>query len=260
MTAFFNHENLHVYQKAVDFCARATQVSTPWPRRHAIRDHLPRAAESVVESIARGSAAFSATKLTSADVALGSVLECAGCLDIAECKGLLRQEVVSARKHELSTMYAMLFILRRAWAGSSSAEDTTGTSPKGPSLGEESATYGDPATLFNHERLDVYQVTLGLAEAMWQSRTVNELPGRHWRKMDRLLTTVILNLAEGNGRLPGADRRRFLDIAHQGAIKLAADLDIWAAAGWIDAAHGLSEWKGRLARVAAMTTAMIRKI
>ena len=40
------------------------------------------------------------------------------------------------------------------------------------------------------------------------------------------LTSVVLNIAEGNGRDPEGDRRRFLDIAEASAVKAAAYLDL----------------------------------
>lgn len=48
----FNRENLHVYQRALGFAERAISHSTEWDTKHAIQDHLPRAAASILENIA----------------------------------------------------------------------------------------------------------------------------------------------------------------------------------------------------------------
>ena len=42
----------------------------------------------------------------------------------------------------------------------------------------------------------------------------------------RPATSVLLNIAEGNGRFPPEDRGRFLDIAESSAVKAAAYLDL----------------------------------
>ena len=46
------------------------------------------------------------------------------------------------------------------------------------------------------------------------------------RQVDKAATSVVLNIAEGNGRYPEGDRRRFLDIAEASAVKAAAYLDL----------------------------------
>jgi four helix bundle protein len=54
----------------------------------------------------------------------------------------------------------------------------------------------------------------------------HELPGRLFRQIDESVTSVILNIAEGNGRYSEMDHRRFIDIAEGCAVKTAAYLDI----------------------------------
>ena len=49
---------------------------------------------------------------------------------------------------------------------------------------------------------------------------------RRWRKLDALSTSIVLNIAEGNGRSQASDHRNFLDMAHRSALKAALQLDL----------------------------------
>ena len=101
MKTAFNHENLQVYQNALRFAAEAESWVAGWDKKHAICDHLPRAAGSIVENIAMSSAAYSGMKVKGLDYALGSTLECAACLDIAGIKGVMGDQCVVQHKKEL---------------------------------------------------------------------------------------------------------------------------------------------------------------
>jgi len=91
----FGHEKLKVYQRALAFFSLADEMATRWDVKHAITDHFPRAAESIVLNLAEASAAVSGVKQKSLDVALGSTLECAACLDIAQVKELIDREALA---------------------------------------------------------------------------------------------------------------------------------------------------------------------
>ncbi len=47
--------------------------------------------------------------------------------------------------------------------------------------------------------------------------------------MDRASTSILLNIAEGNGKYTAKDRCRFVDNAHGSALECAAGLDVLAA-------------------------------
>lgn len=49
---------------------------------------------------------------------------------------------------------------------------------------------------------------------------------RHLRRIDGFATSLVLNIAEGNGRFSHLDHGKFIDIAEEAGIKLAAYLDI----------------------------------
>jgi four helix bundle protein len=54
-----------------------------------------------------------------------------------------------------------------------------------------------------------------------------ELSDRLCREVDKSATSVVLNVAEGNGRYSQLDHRRFVEIAAASAVKAAAYLDLY---------------------------------
>ena len=98
----FAHEKLEVYGKALDFAARAAVWVNSWDKRHALVDHLGRAAESILSNLAEAARQRRAPgRLTIADYAIGSSLECAACLDVARIKNLLTQAQFNEEKYRL---------------------------------------------------------------------------------------------------------------------------------------------------------------
>ena len=80
----FSFETLDVYQRAIEFVARATDIATRMPPGHApLADQLRRASVSVVLNIAEGSGRV---RKPDADrhraIARGSAMECAAILDV----------------------------------------------------------------------------------------------------------------------------------------------------------------------------------
>ena len=93
-TMQFPHEKLSVYQKALDFFGGIQPHVSSWSKQHAFVDHLIRAAESILFNLVDGVRLHpTENKALTVDYAIGSVLECAACLDIAVLKGLLDSPV-----------------------------------------------------------------------------------------------------------------------------------------------------------------------
>jgi four helix bundle protein len=113
--------------------------------------------------------------------------------------------------------------------------------------------------LFRHETLDVYRVALETASVMHASDAVSRMPNQVFRRLDELLTSVVLNIAEGNGRFSDADQARFLATSHEAAIKLSARLDLCVVQGLVRSEEA-GAWKARLERVSLMTAAMISSL
>jgi four helix bundle protein len=246
----FNHEDLTVYQRALSFFGVIEPIAFRWESKHAIKNHLLRAAESVVENIAASSASYTAMKQAALDYALGSVLECAACIDVAVAKKLISQPVNIQHKEGLAEIFRMLVGLRRSWSRNLLNEDP-------PLYGTQANTNRDDP-LFHHERLDVYRVSMTLMGSFFSLEGIETIPIRLFRKLDGLATSIVLNIAEGNGRFSELDHRRFLEIAHRSAIKMAAQLDLCGIRKVLTN-ECIYEWKRYLSRIAAMTAAMIER-
>ena len=109
---------------------------------------------------------------------------------------------------------------------------------------------------FDHESLDVYQV--GLELVSWAGQLAAGLSGLHRHARDQLLRSaqsIPLNVAEGNGKRGGEERRRYFEIARGSAMECAATLDVLVALG-ARSEQEVSEGKKLLLRIAAMLTKM----
>lgn len=81
---------------------------------------------------------------------------------------------------------------------------------------------------FEHERLDVYRVAVELEAASLAcvpSRGMSDLRNQ----LERAATSVVLNIAEGAGRMSPKDKRRFYGTARGSATECAAILEILKA-------------------------------
>jgi four helix bundle protein len=74
-------------------------------------------------------------------------------------------------------------------------------------------------------------------------------------KLDKSSTSIVLNIAEGNGRFTGTDQAKFYETAYKATIQSAALVDLTTAKG---ATHVSRVEQGRelLRRLAAMLTAL----
>ena len=109
----------------------------------------------------------------------------------------------------------------------------------------------------DHERLDVYQVSLDFAAWSYERAKGLRAIDRHARdQLLRASQSITLNIAEGCGKLPSPERRRFLQIAGGSARECGAILDILCRCGVLSE----TDWKtGKelLARIVAMLTRMM---
>jgi four helix bundle protein len=113
--------------------------------------------------------------------------------------------------------------------------------------------------LFDHDRLDVYRLSIEyVADAFDSSRS---LEGLHRHARDQWLRaaqSIPLNTAEGNGKRSLKDRARFLDIARGSALECAAIQDVLVVSGGINREASF-ELKSKLVRIVAMLTRMAMK-
>lgn len=108
----FDHEKLAVYQLAIDFVAWAQATAEEAGLTGPIRDQLDRAASSIPLNIAEGNGKYSKRdRCRFLEVARGSALECAACLDIVVARRSVPPEAVEQGKGTLLRIVAMLTAL-----------------------------------------------------------------------------------------------------------------------------------------------------
>ena len=113
--------------------------------------------------------------------------------------------------------------------------------------------------IFDHEKLDVYNVALEFVA--WSFEMSRALAGPHRHAREQLLRSsqsVPENIAEGNGKRSLADRRRFFEIARGSALESAASLDVLVACGALSS-EDADRGKLILRRVVAMLTRMTER-
>ena len=171
MGSVLGHEKLRVYQRGLDYASWTHTALAGIEQSVAALDHWDRAAESIVENLANGNSRHAAADRNRYfDVAFGSTLECAACLDICVCKKLITVDQQAEGKAALQQI---------VW-------------------------------------LDGFL-------------DVTDLGASYATRLDKWTTSLVLNIAEGNGRFSEADQVRFLDIAHTSAMRVAACLDLLVA-------------------------------
>ncbi|MGA0333410.1 MAG: four helix bundle protein [Kiritimatiellia bacterium] len=87
MKKHFGHENLDVYQTSIEFVTWADAVLENLPKSLAVSNQLDRASTSIPLNIAEGNGKYTeADRCRFFDIARGSALECAACLDVLVAK------------------------------------------------------------------------------------------------------------------------------------------------------------------------------
>ena len=111
----FDHEKLVVYQRAIHFAGWTEAALTHLPKTLAVHNQLDRASTSIALNIAEGNGKFTPPdRCRFFDVARGSALECAACLDVLVIKNKLTSPQASEGKAVLVEIVSMLVGLIRA--------------------------------------------------------------------------------------------------------------------------------------------------
>lgn len=103
-------QRLHVYQRAIEFLALATEIVEQMPRGHRQRaDQLIRSAESVVRNIAEGAGRWSdADSAKHYKIARGEAMESAASLDVLKLRKLVELRTYQRGLQLLEGIVAML--------------------------------------------------------------------------------------------------------------------------------------------------------
>ncbi|MEO8044755.1 MAG: four helix bundle protein [Spartobacteria bacterium] len=118
MKIYFDHEKLDVYREAIAFCGWAGELLATIAARAAVKDQLDRASTSIPLNIAEGNGKFSERdRARFLEIARGSALECAACLDVMVARKLLGEEAITAPKEQLSRIVQMLMGMLRKFSG-----------------------------------------------------------------------------------------------------------------------------------------------
>lgn len=210
------HERLRVYHKALSFVRLVAPEVDGWPSSHSVRDQIDRAMESSVTNLAKAAWLQPSRKsIYYLECSLGSVLETAACLDVAWIYDLIDKETATSRKLILWEIASMEIGLRKVWCSS---------------VREEAGEYGEKLRGFPHETLSVYQRGGQLCQVLVRSVIGSGSPDtRYARRIGEASTSLLLNIAEGNGRFSQMDHHQFLANAEESCIKLATYLDLLAS-------------------------------
>jgi len=111
----FSHEKLTVYQRSLEFIEFVNQLISSNSNKLSAIDQLDRASTSIPLNIAEGTGKYtSKDKCRYYDIARGSALECAACLDVLIKREKITKEISENGKSLLIEIVSMLTGLIRS--------------------------------------------------------------------------------------------------------------------------------------------------
>ena len=109
MKAYFDHERLDVYRESIAFCGWVGELLGQTSAKAAAKDQLDRTSTSLPLNIAEGNGKFSTVdRARFLEIARGSALECAACLDVLVTRKLVGPEQIIPAKEQLVRIVNML--------------------------------------------------------------------------------------------------------------------------------------------------------
>lgn len=109
MTPTFDREKLKVYREAISFVGWSEGILQRCPDKAAVKDQLDRASTSIPLNIAEGNGKWSSRdRCRFLEIARGSAVECAACLDVLVVKHRLTAADVEPGKKQLHAIVSML--------------------------------------------------------------------------------------------------------------------------------------------------------
>src|SRR5215475_4083865 len=117
MKIYFDHEKLDVYRESIAFCGWVGEFLSAISAKAGAKDQLDRASTSIPLNIAEGNGKFSARDRSRFfEMARGSALECAACLDVLLVRKLADEGQVMLAKEQLARIVQMLIGLLRKFS------------------------------------------------------------------------------------------------------------------------------------------------
>lgn len=129
----FDHDRLDVYRLAIDFIAWAGSLLDTSLKRSGLSaaKHLDEASLSIANNIAEGNGKRSrADRCRFLDIARGSALECAACLEALAARNRLAADDLRHGKSLLERIVSMLWRMIEALQAASSTSTSTSTSTR----------------------------------------------------------------------------------------------------------------------------------
>jgi len=118
MKTYFNQENLDVYREAITFSGWVGELLGEISAKAAAKDQLDRASTSLPLNIAEGNGKFSTVdRARFLEIARGSALECAACLDVLEVRKIVAAERMLPAKERLVRVVNMLMGMLKRFSG-----------------------------------------------------------------------------------------------------------------------------------------------
>jgi four helix bundle protein len=109
MKTYFDHEKLDVYWEAIAFCGWTGDLLAQISAKAAAKDQLGRASISIRLNIAEGNGKFSRVDRSPfLEIARGSALECAACLNVLAVRKVVGAEQFVPAKERLVRIVNML--------------------------------------------------------------------------------------------------------------------------------------------------------
>lgn len=113
MKSYFDHEKLDVYKASIEFVRWTDELLKELPKSLAVTNQLDRASTSIPLNLAEGNGKFTdADRCRFFDIARGSALECAACLDVLAARQ--RIDCADEGKIQLFRIVSMLVGLIRS--------------------------------------------------------------------------------------------------------------------------------------------------
>ena len=126
----FSHEKLEVYQRALKFISWLDEIILKAEKNRNVIDQIDKASISIVLNIAEGNGKSSNKDHNRfLEIARGSALECAACIDVMYAKRMILLVKAEDGKEQLEVVVKMLFKLSQRILNSISENPLTNLSP-----------------------------------------------------------------------------------------------------------------------------------